>query len=343
MNWKYVTLVTAGLMGAAANLINDAANRHFLKVSRERALMSISEETLEKLEKANETVKLAGEIETRERKNHSDCIKNWKKEHNYDNKVRDIHQKTIDELDTFKRSIGYYDRKQDIEDEYDDAVEAYKESVDYDYETSVLEAEIEDAKNAYKKRCRKIDAATGGDDEISDALSDLKKSEKEKMDETVKEAKSKLSALKNKLATEENKLSRKKQQALRELENEIQATKTQLEKIESEERGKLYSELKQFETDSLDAIEKARSKEDEAALNEQDDAFAFTNNHKAHTAESESEIFNNAPKHERWAEYLKAKECPRWLVVFVAALPLIPVGFALEKYVKFVYHVVAAM
>lgn len=343
MNWKLISLATAGFMGIAANYINEAANKHFLKISRERALMSISEETLDRLEKAKETVNLANEVATRERKAHSENMKTWKKEHNYDTRVRDIHQKTVEEMDEFKRSIGYFDRKQDIEDEYDDAVEAYKESVDYDYEVSLLEAEIEDAKNAYKKRCRKIEAATSGDDEISDALSDLKKSEKEKMDETVKEAKSKLSGMKNKLAAEESKLSRKKQQALRDLEGELQATKTKLEKIESEEMGKLYAEVNKYEEQSYESIEKLRSEKDKAALNEEDDALAFINSQKECDAKTATEIFENAPRYERWAEYLKAKECPRWLVAFVGALPLIPVGFAVEKYVKFVYHVVAAM
>lgn len=343
MNWKFVSFGAAGLILAVIGMINDAANRNYKAIAVEKALESVSDETQNKIQDAENTIKLADSVEDRERKELFDLMKTWKRKNNYDVRVKEAHNKTISAMDEFKQSIGYFDRKQQIEDEYEAAVDVFKDSIDYDYELALQEASIEDAKDTYKKRCKRIDSASGSDDDISDALKDLRKSEKEKMDEAIKEAKSAISSLKSKLSTEENKLLRTKQQRLRELESELQATKSKLEKIESDTLGELYHEESKYREEARAMIESKRTADEKDALDRSFECSSYLKNNDNANADMAEHLFDTASKSEKWGKYLKSVNCPKWLVGFVGALPLIPVGFGVARYIQFIFDVIGAM
>ena len=45
MNWKLVTVGAGCLVGLAAQLINESANKHYKKITEQKAQESVSEET----------------------------------------------------------------------------------------------------------------------------------------------------------------------------------------------------------------------------------------------------------------------------------------------------------
>ena len=288
-------------------------------------------------------MKAVNELNVKERKDFVDKIGAWKRESGYADQIRDIHDGKQLELEEFKQSINYADRKRDIEDEFEDALEAYKESTDYEYGISVMEARIEDAKKHYEKRCKRIELAGGGDDDISDKLSEIKKSEKDKLNEVIKECRSDISSMKNKLSNEESRLNRKKQQSLRELEGELQATKTRLQKEEEAECKLLQTKKTEEEQRIRSEIAARRTDNDTQNMNRYDDAMAFISRQESLDAGRANDIYQNTPRYEKWAEYLNEKEVPKWIVGLFGALPLIPAGYLIGGYVKFVYKVVRAM
>lgn len=343
MNWKMIAAGGAGLAAIVVSLINEAANKHYRSVAKEKALNDISAENLEERRKAQEKLDLADAVSKREHKEIFDTMKVWKREYGYDSLLADAHEETVVELNNFKASIDYNNRKAEIEEAFENELDAFKDSIDYDYEIDLQDGIIEDAKDAYKKRCKRIEAVSGSDDDISDALSDLKKTEKEKMDETVKEAKSRISELKQKLATEENKLNRKKQAELRVLESELQATKTRLNKTETDTCNQIKAEKDKAEEKIRADILAKRSKDEIDAIQTYDECAKFLD--QEHDADDKNEwlIYENAKTHEKWAAWFKNEGVPKWLVVFAGALPLIPVGFGIKRYVTFIYQVVKAM
>lgn len=343
MNWKLVSLGGAGLLTILGTMINWAAEEHYHKVAKEKAIDDVGKATKIKIAQAQEVLDIADEVEKRERKEVFDRVKAWKRQNNYDGRIRDIHSSVKEELNDFKNSINYFDRKQDIEDAYEDAIEAYKESIDYDYELSLYETAIEDAKDLYKRRCKRIDAASGSDSDISEALNDVKKSEKEKMDEAVSAAKNSIADLKSKLRSEENKLNRKKQSQLRELENELQAVKTRLNKSENDACGQIEADMRKAEEEIRADVLNKRSEIEISAIDRCDECVKLIDEQKDIEDKNAWLIYENTPASEKWAAYLKSEGVPKWLVVFAGALPLIPVGFGISKYVTFVYRVVRAM
>ena len=343
MKWSYVATGTGFVAVIVAALISDAAERHFKDVAVEKAAEEVTTEVRNQIANAKETLDLAEAVGKRERKEIYDGVKAWKRDNDYDFRIQSAHNSAMTELDEFKTSIDYYGRKEAIDEAYENGIDIFKDTVDYDYEISLQESIIEDAKTAYKKRCKKIDNASDADEEISDALKNLKKNEKEKTDEIIEEAKGKIADLKQRLAAEENRLLRKKQADLRALDSELQPTRARLNKSETEACNLINAEKAKAEEKIRSEVKAKRTKEESLAIEKSDDCIKLIDNQRDIDDKNAWTICENTPMSEKWASYLKEKDCPRWVVVFVAALPLIPVGFCLKKYVQFVYSVVKAM
>lgn len=343
MNWKFISLVSLGFGSLIAGLISSAADAHLSKVSGDMAIEQRAEGVEEDLKWAHDNIEKADKITARERKEVLDGVRAWKREANYDEKIRDIHNGVMEELHEFRESINYNVRRQDIDDEFDDALESFKDSIDYDYEIDLANAEIRDAEAIYKKHCKKIENASDGDDAISDALKDVKKSEKEKMDETVKEAKAKISSLKNKVSNEEARLNRKKQAAIRELDQELQATKTRLNKQEAEACKILNDGKMKAENDLRKSVTEKRTEEEQKILDWYDESRTIIDAQKRKDSELAKQIYETMPEHERWAGYFKANGVPKFFVATLGALPLIPAGYLVGRYVKFIWNMLKAM
>ena len=343
MNWKFISLLSLGFGTMMAGLISSAADRHLSNTAGDMAVEQRAEGVEEDLKWAHDNIDKADKIIARERKEILDGVRAWKREASYDEKIRDIHNVAMEELREFKESIQYDTRRQDIDDEYDDALDSFKDSIDYDYEMDLANAEIRDAESVYKKHCKKIENASDGDDAISDALKDVKKAEKEKMDEAVKEAKAKISSLKNKVSTEEARLNRKKQAAIRELDQELQATKTRLNKQEAEACKILNDGKTKVENELRKSVTEKRTDEEQKILDWYDESRTVIDSQKRKDSELAKEIYETMPEHEKWAGYFKANNVPKFMVGAVAALPLIPTGYLVWRYTKFIWNVLRAM
>ena len=343
MNWKFISLVSLGFGTLIAGIISSAADNHLSQTAGDMAIDQRAEGVEDDLKWAHDNLDKADKITSRERKEILDGVRAWKREASYDEKIRDIHNSAVEELREFKESIQYNTRRQDIDDEFDDALDSFKDSIDYDYEMDLANAEIRDAEAVYKKHCKKIADASDGDDAISDALKDVKKSEKEKMDETVKEAKAKISSLKNKVQSEEARLNRKKQAAIRDLDQELQATKARLNKQETDACKILNDEKEKVENNLRKSVTGKRTEEEQKVLDLVDESRTVIDAQKRKDSELAKKIYETTPEHEKWAGYFKANGVPKFFVATLGALPLIPAGYLVGRYMKFIWNVLRAM
>lgn len=343
MNWKFWSIMSLGFGSLCYGLISAAADRHLANSVDDMAIEQRAEGVDEDLKWANDNLKKADEITARERKEVFDAVKAWKKETNYDEQIRGIHDSHAEELRSFRETINYDIRRQDIDDEYEDALDSFKDSIDYDYEMDLANAEIKDAEDLYKKHCKRINDASGEDDDISDALKDVKKAEKEKMDEVVKEAKSKIKSLKNKVSNEEVRLNRKRQASIRELDAELQPTKLRLQKAEQEACKILTDEKAKIETEIRNNVTAKRSEEEQKILDWVDESQTVLDSQKQKDAALARDIYENTSESDKWAGYFKANGVPKFFVATLGALPLIPAGYLVGKYVKFIWDVLKAM
>lgn len=343
MNWKFWSLITLGFGSLMYGFISSAADKHLEESVDDMAVEMRDDETREDIRWAENNLKEADAITARERKEICDGIRKWKQSSDYESRIRDLHSNTVDGIREFKESINYDARRQDIDDEYEDSLDSFKDSIDYDYEIELANAEIQDAENVYKKHSRRIDLAGGGDDDISDALKDVKKAEKDKMNEAIKEAKGKISALKNKVSAEETRLGRKKQAAIRELDLEVQPTKLRLQKEEQAACKLLEDEKAKVEAEIRAEVIGRRTEEEQKILDWVDESKTIMEAQTRKEHELARKLYEDASESQKWAGYFKDNGVSRFTVGAVGALPLIPVGYLVWKYVKFVSDVIRAM
>lgn len=343
MNWKFMSLITLGFGSLMYGLISSAADKHLADNVDDMAVEMRDEGTREDLKWAEDNLKKADEINTRERKEICDGIRKWKQSTDYDSRMREVHATATDGIREFKESINYEARRQDIDDEYEDSLNNFKDSIDYEYEIDLCNAEIQDAESTYKKHCRRLELAGGGDDDISDALKDVKKAEKDKMNETIKEAKGKISALKNKVSVEEQRLGRKKQAAIRELDQEVQPTKLRLQKEEQAACKLLEDEKAKAEFELRGEVIKKRTEEEQKVLDWVDESKTIMEAQTKKEYELAQKIYSEATESQKWAGYFKDKGVSKFTVGAVGVLPLIPAGYLVWKYIRFVTDVIRAM
>lgn len=343
MNWKFISLITLGFGSLMYGLISSAADKHLADNVDDMAAEMRDEETREDLKWAENNLKEADKITARERKEICDGIRKWKQSTDYDSRMREVHATATDGIREFKESINYEARRQDIDDEYEDSLDNFKDSIDYDYEIDLCNAEIQDAESTYKKHCRRLELAGSGDDDISDALKDVKKNEKDKMNEVIKEAKGKISALKNKVSVEEQRLGRKKQAAIRELDLEVQPTKLRLQKEEQAACKLLEDEKAKAEFELRGEVIKKRTEEEQKVLDWVDESKTIMEAQTKKEYELAQKIYSEATESQKWAGYFKDKGVTKFTVGAVGVLPLVPVGYLVWKYVRFVTDVIRAM
>ena len=342
MNWKMISVGSLSIFAIVLQMIDAAANRRLSLDAGEKAVTMHSAETQSALDDAQKKIDLVNNLNKREAKELNDRTNSWKKLNNYESRKRDIHRSSMAELEEFKDSIDYYGKKQNIVDAADDELLAFKESIDYDYEIKAKETIISDAKNRYKKQCKLYDIAAN-DENMSDDVSTLKNKAKEAMDDTVKTTKAEIQELKNKVDSELNKINRKKQSELRELELELQSTKTRLQKQEEEAIKAVDEEYKAAKDAIRSEIDAKRTEEELTALSEYEQSKDRLNDQSSTDASVALDIYNNTPRHEKFAGYLRSIKCPRWFAALCGTLPLIPAGFLIFSYGKFVVKTVAAM
>lgn len=343
MNWKAISFALLGIGGIIAGLIDSAADQQLSTDASKKTVENYDEETVNKLYEAKRVIDAVDEVNKRERKEIADAVKKWKLENDYDGRLGEIHSNAVNELNEFKQSVNYFDRKEEIEENAENALDIFKDSIDYDLEIDRLEDEIETAKSAYKKRSKLYDIAGNGDDDVSDAVGELKKAEKEKMESSVKKAQDAINELKAKVSSEKSKIDRKKQSELRQLESEIQSVKTRIGKVENEASDAVRKEFSKAEEEIRKNIFGKRTDEEIHDMDIYTDSVEILETQKKIDSQNALDLYTSTPKYEKWANWFKANNWPKWLVIATGLLPYIPAGYLLISYTKFLVQTVKAM
>ena len=341
MNWNCFSLGASIVIGCFANYINNAANESYRRNAMTMAEAQRSEETLEKIKECEKTISLANDVRDRESKEIGKELTKWELETNYGTKVRDIHDTAKNELILLKESVNYDTRKEEIERIAEDAIEDVKDSLDYDNMMAIYNGNISSADSAYKRKEKLYDLASSSDDD--DTVSELKKIEKKKMQETIDAAKSKKTELNTKLEKEKTRIMRQKNSDLRALESELSPGKSAISQKEREALEAVNKERNAVWSDIQNSVIDKRTETEIQALNNKWDSQKYIDNQKLQNTKNSVDIYRNASTSEKWGKYLKSNDVPKWFVAFIAALPLIPAGFLMEKYVKFVIGTIKAM
>lgn len=340
MNWNYCTLGGSIIIGCLANWINNAANASYRKNALAMAEAARSNETLEKIKECEKTISLANDVTDREAQEVGKEIMKWELSTGYNSKVRDIHDAAKNELVLLEDSINYETRKDEIERIAEDALEDAKDSIDYDNMMALYNGKINSANSKYKQKVSFYDLA--GDDN-DDMVSELKKIEKKKMQETVDNAKSKKAELNAKLDKEKSRIMRQKNSDIRALEAELSPGKSAISQKERESLDVLNKERNAVLCDIRKTVTEKRTDAEIQALNNKWDSQKYIDNQRFQDTKNSVDIYRNASTSEKWGKYMKENDVPRWFVATVAILPLIPAGFLLEKYLKFVVGTIKAM
>ena len=343
MNWKAISFAMLGIGGFIGALIDSAADRQLYSDVNKKAVLDRDEKTVEKLDEALKNIELVDELNKRERKEIGDEVKKWKLANDYDGRLNRIHLDAENEIREFKESINYFDRKQEIEDKAESALDIFKESIEYDYEVEQLEDSIENAKLSYKKRSKLYDLAGHGDNDISDTVGELKKAEKEKMENAVKKAEDQIQELKNKVNAEKTKIDRLKNSELRTLENETSATSRKINQAAAEASDVIRKEFAAADADIRKKITDKRSDAENEAMDLYQESKDILEEQKIIDAKTARDLYANTPMHEKWANWFNAAGWPKWLVIGLGSLPFIPAGYLLFSYTKFLVQTVKAM
>lgn len=340
MNWTYFSLGTSFFVGLLANMINSAASEAYKKSAHILAENSRTEEVTKKLKEADDTIKLANEVSERESKEISQEISKWEIENSYRTRMSAVHNAAVNELNDHKESINYFNRKDDIENNAANALDDAKDALDYDECMRIYDRRIRDAQATYKRKSDFLSVAGKDDDDI---VSELKKAEKKRMEETVAEAKARKEELKAKLSKEESRINRQKQNDLRSLENEISSTKSVIQQKEREASMAITKEREAALENIRNKVYEKRSESELQALGKKWSSQKFIEEQHIEETKRAAQMYKDATRAEKWGSYLKANEVPKWFVLMVGALPLFPAGYLIQKYVKFVFNTVKAM
>lgn len=340
MNWTYFSLGTSIFVGCLANWINESANAAYRKNAAAIAEGMKSEETLNQLKAAESTVKLADEVTARESREISKELATWDIKNDYNTRINEIHKSSLNEIDTLKESINYYARKDEIENTAETAIEDFKEDISYDEMMALYNGKISSATSSYKRKAKLYDLAGSDDD---DTVSELKKIEKKKMEEVIEEVKAKKSELNVKLEKEQNRINRQKNNDLRALEAEVNPGKNAIMQKEREATALITKERDAALNSIRENVHSKRSESEIKALNEKWNSQKFIDDQKISDTRNALDVYRNASTSDKWGAWLKANDVPKWLVALIAALPLIPAGFIVERYFKFVINTIKAM
>lgn len=340
MNWTYFSFGASIFCGILANWINESANAAYKKNAAVMAEGMRSQETEAKISECKETIKLADNVSSRESKEISSELAKWETKTGYKDQVNKIHADAVTELNNHKENIDYFNRKADIEQTAEDALEEAKESLGYDVYMHSYNRKISNAKTNCK---RKIDLLGVAGDDDDDVISELKKIEKKKMQEIVDDAESKKAELNEKLQREESKINRQKNQDLRALESELTSAKSTISQKEKEALSAVNKERDKALEGIRESVHGKRTDAETDALNRRYSSQQYINDQKLQDTRNAVDIYRNAPTSEKWGKWFKANDVPKWFVATIGAIPLIPVGFLIERYVKFVFNTVRAM
>lgn len=340
MNWKLISAVALAGTSLAFGVVELAADAHLKKLAKQRALASRTAEEAEAFEHAKKQIELYDDLKKRETNAVKARVGGWKRSARYEDRRRDIYSMQEDALEKFKASIGYDIKKQTILDEAENAVEAFKESIDFDDTISDLEELIREAESKFNSQKDLFDAA-GSD--ISETATELKLAAEKAKNKAVAEANDKIKVLKDQAENYRKQIDRKKQADLQKLEAQMLNERSRLQSSTQKELSKLERQFEDARDDISHDIETGRTPDELEAIARNGANKDLLREQTAVDQRRADLIYEETPHHECIAEWLKAKDCPKWCVIFASTLPLVPLCYLTWRYIRFVTMIVGAM
>lgn len=340
MKGKTIALIGIGVFNAGLMVLERAANKHAKARADVDAVDCRADEAKEAFKQAQERCDIFKKCVEKEEKDLANKLKDWRVANDFERRKNDLVNSIQTGLDSFKEQIGYSDQIESFTEDFDSALEAFKASIDYDSVKRSLEDSVREAKLHYERQKVAFDIA--GDD-ISDTAMKLRHAAEESMNTTVKEANLKLQALEKQVKDETERLTKIRTDQVRTLEEKVAKEKIRLDKASDKEIEKLNKEFEKAKDDISKKLLKLRSKEQMDAVAMHEDDVRTIRLQKEADADLAADILKTRPNYERIGAYLVSKKVPKPVVVIVAALPLIPVGYLVFEYGEFVWKVVKGM
>lgn len=341
MNWKLICGVVLVGSHVAVSALEIAANRRLRKVAQQRAVEMRPASETEALKLAKDELKAYDKLKREEERVMNVRVDTWKREARYDDRKRDIYRNLEDGVNRFKESIDYDMQKQAATDLCENELKAFKESIDYDTKIGDLERTISEARSKYDADIRLCESYSGSSN--SDVAATLKLDAEKAKNKAVNEAEAEIKKIKAEVEAKQKVLEKTKQNEIQKLESQVLNERTRLKKGSDAELDALEKELKAAKDDISRDIAASRTDADREAIRRHSANKETVKDQEFTDAKRAADIREETPRHEKLADWLKSKEVPKWLVVGLAAVPLIAVGYLCGQYVILVANVVKAM
>lgn len=337
MNLKLISEMSILGFMCALKLAGFAADNKFEKIrALELAVAENSSDDLLKYTKAKHDIAVKDAVVSREKKKLAEAMSEYKRTSGFNSKKNAFYVEAAKALDDFKASLRYEDKLLAIQQDMEDSISAFKASVDYDEVIEALDEEISKATEKWEAQEKMCDLA---DDDISEMATKLKHAAEEAKNETIKAATKKKEALEQQLSAEKERFEKKKRDSIRVMEEKIAKEKRRLDENTAKSVNDLEKELDQAKTKIMDDIRAARTEEEaDCVLMAQDNA-EFIRVQEANDYSRAVSIAAETPVAERFAWWLKEHGWTKESVIFVGALPLVPAGYLVYRYGKFVLDV----
>ena len=341
MNMKTVCKVAISGIVIGFGLVKLLVDKKFEKDRAiELAVAENSSEDLAKYAKAKNDISIRDKVLSRESKELADKIRDYKKKIGFEGRKKAIYDQVDTEIADFKNKIGYHEKLREIQQNMDDSLNAFKTSVDYDNTIEELNQEIKAATKKWEQQKTLFDAAN---DDISEVAMKLKHAEEDAMNATIKAAKEKKDELKKQLDAEVAKFEREKKEAIRSMEEQINKEKRRLNDKATKAINRLDKEVEDESTKILNDIQTARTEEEMDCVlmsSENEELIRIQDSNDTSRALS---IASDTPEYEKLAWWLKKHKWNKPTVIGVGFMPLVPVGYLVCVYVKFVLNIVKSM
>lgn len=337
MNMKLVSELAMLGFFATFKLVGDYADSRFeSKRALDMAVAEHTSEDIEKYVKAKHDIEVKKAVLSREKKGIAEALASYKQTSGFASKKNHLYSEGEKALQEFKANLGYEDKLLSIEQDMEDSISAFKASVNYDDVVEGLDKEIADATEKWEAQEKLCELA---DDNISDTALKLRHAAEEAKNETIKKATEKKNALEAQLAAEKEKFEKKKRESIRSMEEKIAKEKRRIDEKTSKAVTDLEKDLEDAKSRITADIQAKRTEEEADCVLMAQDNEEFVRVQDTNDRTRASAIAAETPQAERLAWWLKSHGWTKGGVIFVGSLPIIPAGYLIYRYGKFVFSV----
>lgn len=327
MNVKLISEITTVGFLAAFKIVSLAANEKFERVrALEMAVSENSSEDLAKYAKAKADITVRNDVMSRETKALKEAIKEYKRTSGFDQKKSALYADATKALSDFKKSLDYDKKLSDIQKDMEDSISAFKASVNYDETVEALDREIAEATDKWAAQLKMYENV---DDAIAEDAMKLKHIAEDAKNKTV--------------TAEKERFDKKRRESIREMEEKVAKEKRRLDDKTARAVNDLEKELDETKAKLLHDIQAQRTEEEADCMlmvNDNEDLVRIQDNNDFNRS---LEIAAETATDEKMAWWLKEHGWTKGSVLFVGSLPMIPVGYLLYRYGKFVFSVADKM